>query len=66
MLKDVNAGVLTSDQRQVEVLAQGLPCFGGKQLAVDVTQRSSVSADGMAKPRAAAEDGVVAEGARRD
>ena len=38
-LKDVNVGVSATDDRRIEVLAQDLPCFGGSQLAVDVTVR---------------------------
>jgi len=65
-LKDMNLGVAAADQRRIEVLAQGLPCRAGAQLAVDVTLRSALTANGDARTRAAAEDGVVAEGARRD
>ena len=36
-------GVSTGDERRVEVLAQDLPCFGGVQLAVDVTLRGVLS-----------------------
>lgn len=65
-LRDMNLGVDAADQRRIEVLAQGLPCRGGAQLAVDVTLRSVLTAGGEARPRAAEEDGVVCEGARRD
>ena len=40
-LRDMNVGVSSTDGRKMEVLAQGLPCFGGSQLAVDATMRSS-------------------------
>ena len=36
-LKDMNVSVPTFDLRRIGVLAQDLPCFGGAQLAVDVT-----------------------------
>jgi len=65
-LKDMNLGVDAADQRRVEVLAQSLPCRGGAQLAVDITLRSVLTASGEPRPRTADEDGVVAEGARRD
>ena len=64
--RDMNIGVAASDERGIEVLAQDLPLWSGMQLAVDVTLRSAISAAGAARPRAAMEDGVVANGARRD
>ena len=48
------------------MLAQGLPCRKGRQLAIDITLRSVLTGDGKPRPRAAGEDGVVAEGARQD
>ena len=36
-LRDMNIGVSSVDERRADVLAQDLPCFGGAQLAVDVT-----------------------------
>ena len=65
-LRDMNVGVPAADGRRIEVLAQGLPCFGGAQLAVDVTLRSALTASGDAQPRAADEDGAVVEQARED
>ena len=62
----MNSGIPATDGRELEVLAQGLPCRAGMQLAVDVTLRSAVSADGQPRPRAAGTDGAVAESARRD
>jgi hypothetical protein len=66
LLKNLNANVRASDKRAVEVVAQGLPCRGGKQLAVDVTLRSVLAADGTPHSRAASADGVVALRARQD
>ena len=66
MLVDLNVGVRAGDGRRVEVLAQGLPCRSGKQLAVDVTLRHALTTDGLPRSRAADIDGVVAEGARRN
>ena len=40
LLRDMNVGVRATDDRKIEVLAQDLPCFGGAQLAIDVTLRS--------------------------
>ena len=41
-LRDMNVGVTSTDERNIEVLAQDLPCFGGAQLAIDVTLRSAL------------------------
>ena len=45
-------GVRATD-RKIEVLAQDLPCYGGAQLAIDVTLRSAVGRNGEARPHAA-------------
>ena len=39
-LKDMNVDVSAADGRDVEVLAQDLPCFGGVQLAYHVVQHA--------------------------
>ena len=36
-LRDVNVGVRAADERCIEVLTQGLPCFNGVRLAIDIT-----------------------------
>ena len=41
-LREMNVGVASTDDRNIEVLAQDLPCFGGAQLAIDMTLRSAV------------------------
>ena len=48
------------------VLAQDLPCFGGAQLAVDVTLRSPLRSTGEPHPNAADVNGAVLQQARRD
>ena len=65
-LRSMNLTVRPGDSRRVEVVAQGLPCRGGKQLAVDVTLRHVLTADGRPQARTASEDGVVAARARGD
>ena len=65
-LRDMNVGVPVGDARRIEVLAQDLPCFGGSQLAVDVTLRSAVSCRGEPQPNAADVDGAVLVQARTD
>ena len=46
----------------IEVLAEDLPCFGGAQLAVDITLRSVLGSSGEPQPHAAA----VLSTARKD
>ena len=52
------------DERRLEIVAEGLPMFGGAQLAVDTTLVSALRCDGSARPRAAREDGVALTKAR--
>ena len=63
-LRDMNVGVAAHDERRLEVLAQGLPCFGGAQLAIDATLRCALSTTGATRPRAARENGAALEDAR--
>ena len=65
-LRDMNVDVPAQDSRQIEVLAQGLPCHGGMQLAVDITLRSAVSCTEEAHRHAADCDGAVLWQARQD
>ena len=50
----------------MEVLAQGLPCFGGAQLAVDVTAWSALTTRGAPRPRATWQNGAALLDARAD
>ena len=50
---------------RLEIVAEGLPLFGGAQLAVDTTLVSAHHCDGIARPRAAHVDGVALTEARR-
>ena len=65
-LRDLNVNTRASDERQIEVIASGLPVFGGAQLAVDVTLRSALDRCGQPRAQAHWKDGAVAEAARRD
>ena len=47
------------------MVADGLPLFGGAQLAIDTTVVSALHADGTARRRAATHDGVATAEARR-
>ena len=49
LLRDMNIGVCTADDRRIEVLASGLPLHGGAQLAVDVTLRGFLTAQGESR-----------------
>ena len=42
---------LPHDERRIEVRAQDLPCFGGAQLAVDVTLRSVLGSSREPQPQ---------------
>ena len=65
-LRDMNVAVPAAEARAIEVLASGLPLFQGAQLAVDVTVRSALTANGLACVGAATTDGIVLARARRD
>ena len=53
------------DARRLEVVVDGLPLFGGVQLAVDTTMVSALHANGEARRGAARTDGVALAAARR-
>ena len=65
-LKDMNVGVSATDDRRIEVLAQDLPCFGGSQVAVDVTFRSALRCSGEPQHNAADVNGATLAQARTD
>ena len=65
-LRDMNVAISASDAREIEVLASGLPLHHGAQLAVDITVRSALTANGSACPNAAHTDGAVLLRARTD
>ena len=66
LLRDLTLeDVADTDNRRIEVIATGLPLFGGTQLAVDATLVSAVKADGTAQPQAARKDGVRLTEARK-
>ncbi len=66
LLQSMNLpGISGHDGRQIEVVANCLPLFGGAQLAVDTTLVSPVRRDGTPQPRAAGVDGVQLLLARR-
>ena len=62
-VRDMDLGV--HDNRRLEVVADGLPLFGGVQLAVDTTLVSAIQGDGQPQRGAADNDGVALKRARR-
>ena len=65
-LRDMNIGVTASDNRQIEVLAQDLPCLGEAQLVVDVTLRGVLCCEGEPHHDTADTEGAVLIQARHD
>ena len=62
----MNITVPASDEREIEVLASGLPLHHGGQLAVDITLRCALNSFGEATPNAATVNGATLFRARRD
>ena len=57
-LRDLDLlGIPATDQRRIEVIAEGLPAFHGAQLAIDTTLVSPVRADGAPHQRCSEENG---------
>ena len=50
-LRDMDVGVTSTDERNIEVMAQDLPCFAGAQLAIDVTLMSALGRNGRRRGR---------------
>ena len=65
LMRDLDLGVPVADTRRLEVVADGLPLFGGMQLAVDTTLVSTLHCDGTARRGAAEEDGIALALAKR-
>ena len=60
MVRDLDLPVpLANDSGRLEIVADGLPLFGGAQLAVDMTLVSSLHCDGTPHRGAANVDGAV-------
>ena len=65
MVRDMDLPVAVTDARRLEVVVDGLPLYGGAQLAVDTTLVSALHCDGTARRGAANRDGVALAEARR-
>ena len=60
MLRDLDMVLPNAaDGRRLEVVADGLPLFGGSQLALDTTLVCALRIDGNLTRNAADEDGVA-------
>ena len=64
-VRDLDLPVPANDGRRLEVVVDGLPLYGGAQLAVDTTLVSALHCDGSARRGAAERDGVALDEARR-
>ena len=58
-LRNVDIIVPATDEREIEVVASGLPLRHGAQLAIDITLRSALTASGGASPDAARVNGPL-------
>ena len=65
LVRDLDLPVPVNDARRLEVVVDGLPLFGGVQLAVDSTLVSALHCDGSARRGAGDRDGVALVAARR-
>ena len=66
MIRDMDlAAPNPADVRRLEIVADGLPLFGGAQLAIDTTLVSTLHCDGSARPGTVDNDGAVLVAARR-
>ena len=64
-LRDMNLDVPVTDERRIEVVANGLPIWRGAQLAVDTTLVCPARADGAPRPQADQVPGLALRDARR-
>ena len=51
LLRDLNIVAQADDQRRIEVIANGPPFWGGKQVAIDTTVVSALTGRGVARGR---------------
>ena len=65
-LRDMNVQVSATDEREIEVVAAGIPIHHGAQLAVDITLKSAVTSVGAPRATAATVNGAALLQARRD
>ena len=65
LVRDLNLQAARQDERRIEVIANGLPLWGGSQLAVDTTLVSPLTSAGAPRRRSGATAGAALADARR-
>ena len=65
LVRDLNLSAARHDERRIEAIANGLPLWGGSQLAVDTTLVSPLTSAGMPRRRRGSTAGVAVAEARR-
>ena len=65
LVRDLNLSAARHDERRIEVIANGLPLWGGSQLAVDTTLVSPLTSAGLPRRRRGSTAGVALAEARR-
>ena len=65
LVRDLNVGSVPGDDRRIEVIANGLPLWGGMQLAVDTTLVSALSSTGAPRRYQNRAEGAALRQARR-
>ena len=65
LVRDLNVGSVPGDDRRIEVIANGLPLWGGMQLAVDTTLVSALSSTGDPRRYQNRAEGAALRQARR-
>ena len=66
LLRDLNVGgIRVTDNRRIEVIANGLAAYHGEQLAIDATIVSPIRANGHPISRADREEGIALAAALR-
>ena len=65
LVRGLNLQAARQDERRIEVIANGLPLWGGSQLAVDTTLVSPLTSAGAPRRRSGATAGAALAEARR-
>ena len=65
-LRNTTLAVHPRDNRRVDVLATGLPLYGGRVLCCDATLRSPLKANSAPQPRTARTDGATFAAAEKE
>ena len=65
LVRDLNVGSVPGDDRRIEVIANGLPLWGGMQLAVDTTLVSALCSTGAPRCYQNRAEGAALRQARR-